>query len=179
MTTTRSGSEPLVLADGRQVLLRPLTIEDEDALRRAFEDADARVLRSRFGGGVPPFASIVARLHLLDGRGRYAVAALDDQGDVVGVAEYARTGPDAPAEVAVIVASDWQRQGIGTALLRRLAEHALGVGITSATALISGSNEQVLELLDDLSVPHSVSYDHGSGTVRADLAAAPATSAPA
>jgi len=165
--------QALELDGGRRLLLRALTVEDEEALRRAFEGADPRVLRSRFGGGSPPFAAIAQRLHQLDGQGRYAVAAFDDAGDVIGVAEYVRTEPDTSAEVAVVVAQDWQRHGVGTALLRRLAEHAIGAGITSATALVSGSNEQVLELLDELPMPHSVSYDHGSGTVRAELSTSP------
>jgi len=170
---TAPDGQALWLDDGRRLLLRALTVEDEEALRSAFAGADPRVLRSRFGGGSPPFAAIALRLHQLDGVGRYAVAAFDDAGDVVGVAEYVRTDPRTSAEVAVVVAPDWQRHGVGAALLRRLADHAVGAGITSATALVSGSNGQVLELLDELPLPHSVSYDHGSGTVRAELSREP------
>jgi len=162
-------AETLVLDDGRSVLLRALTVDDEPALRRAFEDADPQVLRARFGGGIPPFAAVAARLHQMDGVDRYAVAAFDTGGDVIGVAEYVRTEPDTSAEVALVVAQDWQRHGIGAALLRRLAEHAIAMGITTATALVSGSNERVLELVDELPIPHTVSYDHGSGTLRAQL----------
>lgn len=171
MTRAPADGAWLELDDGRRVLLRALRVDDEDALRRAFEEADTGVLRARFGGGIPPFSAISQRLHQMDGVNRYAVAALDPEGDIVGVAEYVRTAPDTPAEVAVVVALDWQRHGVGTALLTRLAEHAESVGITSATALVSGSNEQVLELVDELTVPHHVSYEHGAGTLTAELPA--------
>ncbi len=166
---TPHGALPLLLDDGRHLVLRALSVDDEPALRRAFEAADPQVLRARFGGGIPPFATISTRLHQMDGVDRYAVAAFADDGDVIGVAEYVRTELDPSAEVAVVVARDWQRHGVGTALLRALAEHAIGAGITSATALISGSNQQVLDLVEELPVPHTVSYDHGSGDLRATL----------
>lgn len=160
----------LSLADGRRALLRDLLVTDEAALREAFEGADPEVLRARFGGGVPPFEALAERLHQLDGVSRYAVAVLDEDGGIIGVGEYVQTEPGSPAEVALVVHHDWQRQGLGTALLRRLAEHAIAAGITIATAQVSGSNEQVLELVDELPVPHTVSYDHGVGTVRVELA---------
>jgi GNAT superfamily N-acetyltransferase len=159
----------LLLSDGRRVRVRALTVDDEASLRRAFEHADPIVLRSRFGGGAPPFSTIAARLHQLNGTSRYAVAAFAEGGDVIGVAEYVQTEPEGPADVAVVVAQDWQRQGIGAAILGRLATHAAGAGITSFTAMVSGSNRQVLELVDDLPVPHSITYDHGSGTLHAEL----------
>jgi GNAT superfamily N-acetyltransferase len=165
----RESGTVLELDDGRRVLIRDLVAGDEPALRRAFESADPQVLRARFGGGVPPFEVLADRLRRLDGASRYAVGVFDEQGDVVGVGEYVQSVPGSPAEVALVVNQAWQRQGIGTAVLQRLAEHAVGVGISIATAQVSGSNEQVLELVDALPVAHTVSYDHGVGTVVVEL----------
>jgi GNAT superfamily N-acetyltransferase len=151
------------------VLLRELHASDEQVLREAFEHADPQVLRARFGGGIPPFAQVAERLRRLNGVSRYAIGVFDPTGQPIGVGEYVQAEPGSPAEVALVVHHDWQRQGIGTALLQHLAEHAVHVGITIATAQVSGSNEQVLELVDDLPVPHTVSYDHGVGTVRVEL----------
>lgn len=159
----------LDLDDGRSVRLRDLVADDEQALRLAFDHADPRVLRARFGGGIPPFAQVADRLRRLDGVARYAIGVFDPAGGLIGVGEYVQAEPGSPAEVALVVHQDWQRQGIGTALLQRLAEHAVGAGIGIATAQVSGSNEQVLELVEELAAPHSVSYDHGVGTVLVEL----------
>jgi GNAT superfamily N-acetyltransferase len=105
----------------------------------------------------------------MDGVHRYAVAAFDDAGEIIGVAEYVQAEPEPTAEVAVVVDRGWQRHGIGTTLLARLADHAASVGITTVTALVSGSNGQVLELVDELPVPHQISYDHGEGVLKAEL----------
>lgn len=69
----------------------------------------------------------------------------------VGVARYVRD-PEHPreAEFAVAVADDWQRRGLGTALLRRLAARALEEGITRFTGLVLGDNEPMRQLLETL-----------------------------
>jgi GNAT superfamily N-acetyltransferase len=159
----------LGLDDGRTVLFRDLVVSDEPALQRAFEAADPNVLRARFGGGIPPFAMLADRLRRLDGVARYAIGVFADDGEVIGVGEYVQAAPGSPAEVALVVHHDWQRHGIGTELLRLLAEHAVEAGISIATAQVSGSNEQVLELVEELPAPHTVSYDHGVGTVVVEL----------
>ncbi|MBK5307163.1 MAG: GNAT family N-acetyltransferase [Frankiaceae bacterium] len=154
---------------GRTVRVRELTPADLPALRRAFVNADPAVLRTRFAGAAPKFDTLARRVLALDGHARHAVAAFTADDQVVGVAEYERTEPGATAEVAVVVATAWQHEGVATALLQRLAEHALREGVTTATALISGSNSQVLELVRDIPMNHSVSYDHGAGELRVDL----------
>jgi GNAT superfamily N-acetyltransferase len=155
---------------GRTVRLRDLTTADLPVLRQAFVNADPSVLRSRFGGAVPKFETLDRRVRALDGDESYAVAAFSPPGDVIGVAEYARTAAGT-AEVAVIVARDWQREGIATALLHRLWEHARRHGITTATALLSGSNQQVLDVVRDIPMPHSIRYDNGAGELSVDLTA--------
>ena len=72
----------------------------------------------------------------------------------------------------MIVATAWQHEGVATALLQRLGAHALREGVTTATALFSGSNQEVLDLVRDVPLPHSISYDHGSGELHVDLTSA-------
>jgi GNAT superfamily N-acetyltransferase len=163
------GERVLHLGDGRTVLVRDLTVADEAALRQAYTSADPAILRSRFGGAVPKLSLLVDRLHQMDGITRYGAGAFADNGELVGVAQYVQPVPGDPADVAVVVAADWQRQGIGTALLHLAGEHAARAGIGTATALVSWSNARVLELIADLPVQHTVQYERGSGTLRADL----------
>ena len=153
--------------------MRPLTLADEPRIRRAYATADPRALRLRFGGAAPSFPSLARRLREMDGHSRFAVGAFAPDGGIVGVAQYVQSTPGGPADVAVLVVPSWQRQGVGSALLTDLQAHAVAEGITSATALVSGSNTQVQEVLRDLTTPHTVTYDHGSGDVRVDLTANP------
>jgi GNAT superfamily N-acetyltransferase len=52
----------------------------------------------------------------VDHRNREAIVALD-RGEVVGVARYGREAGSEGAEMAVIVADAWQRQGIASRML--------------------------------------------------------------
>jgi RimJ/RimL family protein N-acetyltransferase len=169
----QSGSDTVLSlpGSGRKVRVRDLTPADLPALRRAFRTADPAVLRARFGGAPPKLETLERRVRSLDGHASYAVAAFSQDGELVGVGEYALNDSGTSAEVAVVVATAWQHEGIATALLRRLGTHAMGQGVTRATALLSGSNSQVLDLVHDLPMPHSISYDHGAGELSVDLTA--------
>ena len=162
---------------GRTVRLRDLTPADVPALRRAFVAADPAVLRARFGGSTPRFEALARRVQALDGHASHAVAAFSPEGEVIGVAEYVLNPAGDSADVAVIVARAWQHEGIATALLQRLGAHARREGVTTATALVSGSNAQVLDLVRDLPAPHSIHFDHGEGELRVDLSAIPGRAA--
>ena len=52
-----------------------------------------------------------------------SLLALDAQREIIGMAQCVATG-DAEAEFALVVADEWQRQGIGTALCKALFQHA-------------------------------------------------------
>jgi GNAT superfamily N-acetyltransferase len=63
--------------------------------------------------------------------------ALDATGAPLGIARGVRLRDDpAVAEVAAEVVDRWQRHGLGTALLRRLARGAAAVGIARFTATV-------------------------------------------
>src|SRR5215467_8081143 len=59
----------------------------------------------------------------VDGHERAAVAAVVD-GEVVGVAQYARPAGACRADLAIMVADSWQRQGLGTRMVAALAARA-------------------------------------------------------
>ena len=60
-------------------------------------------------------------LNLVDGQ-REAITAVDDRG-IAGVARFARDDLDpAIAEIAILVADEWQHRGLARQLLRPLAE---------------------------------------------------------
>ena len=78
-----------------------------------------------------------------------ALAAIDpESGDLVGVARYVRGAEPELAEVSVAVGDPWQRRGVATALLERLAERAREAGITHFVALVLDENVEAISLFE-------------------------------
>ncbi len=81
-----------------------------------------------------------------------AIVAIDPiSGLLLGIARYIRSKDDhETAEVAVTVADDWQRRGLGRALLDRLTYRARQEGVRRFSALVLGENQPALGLFSDL-----------------------------
>jgi RimJ/RimL family protein N-acetyltransferase len=141
-------TEPVTLADGRLVHVRPIAPSDLEELRRAIENADPETLRMRFLGGRPPQTDEELR-HLvdLDHKRREAVVALDDDGHGVGIARYETLSDEHTAEVAIAVDPAWRRVGLATSLLARLLRTALRNGITTIHADYFATNRDVADLV--------------------------------
>lgn len=79
-----------------------------------------------------------------------AIIAIDPSGgDLLGVARYVRSNHEVDvAEVAVTVADDWQKRGLGRALLDRLTYRARRQGIRKFSALVQTDNLASLGLLE-------------------------------
>jgi RimJ/RimL family protein N-acetyltransferase len=133
-------------AAGR-VNLAQLERSDGVALRRLFFRLSPATLYRRFHSPiVRPDQAHPERLLDIDHHDREAVVALVD-GEIVGVARYARWPGTDKADLAVVVADDWQRQGVATRMLSGLADLALSAGIQDFTASVQGDNQPALKLL--------------------------------
>jgi acetyltransferase len=73
----------------------------------------------------------------------------------IGVARYHRVPATDCAEVAVVVADDWQGKGLATRLLLRLREIALGNGIMHFEATVLPRNQRMLALARQLGFTRS------------------------
>jgi GNAT superfamily N-acetyltransferase len=71
------------------------------------------------------------------------------------------------AEVAVTVLDDWQGRGLGTLLLEVISERAREEGVTSFTALLLGTNTEMLNLLGRLERVRVI--DRELGTVEVEV----------
>jgi GNAT superfamily N-acetyltransferase len=135
----------VVLADGRPVDIRPVIPSDSAGIAEAIRTSDYATLHARFIGGPPPLTdAALSKLTELDYRDRFALAAFD-HAHGVGIARYIRLDPST-AEVAVVVAPEWRRVGLATALIEHLARRAQECGITEFTAIFLADNRPVIEL---------------------------------
>jgi len=163
----------LSLADGRVVTVRELLPGDADALVAALEAADPVDLRRRFMGGPPPVSMLVERLEQADGVHNLGLGAFAGDGSLVGVAQFDRVGDEPTAEIAVEVQTGWQNQGLGTALLARLADVAVDRGIHHFSATFLAENLPLRRLLKDVGPLVTTTFEGGEGHIDLDLDGVP------
>lgn len=144
---------PIVLRDGSRIRVRQGHSSDRELLLRGFQRLSPDSRYRRFLAPLPELTEdMVRHLTEIDHRDHEAMIALDElTGEGVGVARYVRD-PKRPevAEVAVTVIDDWQRRGVGTILLEVISARAREEGITSFTALMLATNDEMLALLKRL-----------------------------
>ena len=122
------------LADGRRVTVVPMTAEDGERLVRFHEGLSPLTTYRRFFCVHPELsATEVDRFTHVDHHKREALVAVAD-GEIVGVARLERLADPTRAEVAFVVADEWQGIGLGTLLYDRLAARARQLGITTIVA---------------------------------------------
>lgn len=161
---------------------------DREPVARLFGRLSAESVYRRFFSPVlwpEQFATAVLRV---DQRDRVAVAAVED-GEIVGIAQYARskgrseaergTTPPLPAnagmvrgllppepalaDLAIVVADAWQKQGIGTRLVAALADRALSNGITAFAVDVQGDNDASIRLLRRVAPGIRLAFSAGVG----------------
>lgn len=155
MTSTefiKTRTSEIELANGKRVLVRPVGPEDRQRLKEGLARASPESRYLRFLRSMEFLSDRDADyLTNLDYSDHFAWGAVDaDAPDQpgLGVARYVRDQNDpTAAEAAVLVVDDVQGMGIGTLLVRLLAESALENGIDRFTALVAAENTPVLELL--------------------------------
>lgn len=166
-----------VLADGTEVVVRPIQPADRDALRDAFRRTSARTRYLRFLGVIGDLdEDMLDYLTQVDQKNHVAlvatVASPDLKTDIgAGIARFIRVeGEPSVAEGAITVADGMQRRGIGTLLARELAGAARAAGIRTMRAEVLESNALMRSILAHAG---AVGHDAHDGTVAYDLAIAP------
>jgi len=143
-----------VLPDGTRVLIRPIVPDDGPRLATAMGRLSAESIRRRFLAAKPALSAAELRyLTEIDGFDHIALVAVlaDDPERVAGVARCVRLEPGGDvAEFAIVVGDAVQRQGLGTALTRALADAACRAGIRRFAATTLADNDAVQRLLDAL-----------------------------
>jgi RimJ/RimL family protein N-acetyltransferase len=141
---------PVALEDGRHVLVRPIRVTDEPALREMFYALSDETVYHRFFRLVPtmPHQRLQEWLRVDYQREMVLVAtsgSVEDEA-IVAVARYDLDTRTNLAEVAFVVRDDFQGQGLGTHLLSGLTDAARENGIAGFTASVLADNIAMLRV---------------------------------
>jgi acetyltransferase len=165
--------------DKQRLDIRPLRPEDAPYLVNLFEHmgAESRFLRFNVALTNPDPELVWTEARRLaridpDKDGAWLVFTdLPDQPDApVAAARYVRIDPET-AEASLAVRDDMQRKGIGTELLRFLAEQARRAGIRRLTATIQRVNRPLFYILQKADLAMEVKSEGSYTTIVVELTA--------
>ena len=163
---------PVTLRDGSVVVIRQVRSGDAPLLAEGFARLSLESRQLRFLSGKTGLTPAELRYFTeIDHHDHEALGALDPaDGRGLGIARYIRRTDDPQgAEVAVTVIDAWQRRGLGTELLSRLADRARHEGIRHFTALVAADNEAVVSMLEGRIIGARVT-EHDSDTAEYEIA---------
>jgi ribosomal protein S18 acetylase RimI-like enzyme len=173
-----TGFEPrtLELTDGTKVVVRPIVPDDEPLLHEAVAAMSERTVYFRFFSPLKRMPDALAhRLAVVDYNDRFALVATTNKPGgkerIVGVARYDRVAGTDVAEVAVAVIDEYQRRGLGSALMTILGKVAGEHGIKTLTLIVLPENQQMLGLLRRMGWIHRAKLSGGVYDISFELPA--------
>jgi acetyltransferase len=142
------------LRDGTQVTIRPLHAQDVELERRFIEALSPQSRRFRFLETMSsPSEALLKKLTVLDPLTDVAFLALvggDAQEREIGVARFSAAAGAADCEFAVTVSDEWQRKGLGAALMAHLIDAARARGIHAMHSEDSFDNDSMRQFAGHL-----------------------------
>ncbi|HEY7454567.1 MAG TPA: GNAT family N-acetyltransferase [Thermoleophilaceae bacterium] len=156
-----------LLPDGAEVLIRPIRADDKRLLVEGLERLSDESVQRRFLSPKRRFTATELRyLTEVDGRNHVAFVVEDPheiERRLIAVARFVRlVGDPEAAEVAIVVADDWQGRRLGSLVAARLAAEARRVGIQRFTATMAADNRPAHRLMARLT-EHLEQHHVGSG----------------
>ena len=162
----------LRLNDGRSVAIRPIFPTDLDALRTFYASLSPRTRAQRFHVSIKELPEVLLReLTAVDSSVHVAFvaedrgAAVDRPGALVAEARYVRHAGSDSAEFALVVADEWHRAGLGTALVQALLRNARFAGLCRICGDVLADNQATRGFLGSLGA-RPVPGAGDAGTVR-------------
>lgn len=162
---TPRGRDVLTLPEGNEITLRRARPEDRTAALAMHERCSPATLALRYHGPVADADHYLG--HLLSPRFGQSLAVETASGRLVGLGHLLWDGDE--NEVALLVEDDWQRRGIGAALLRKLVEMAVGAGRDSVYAVTQSTNTGMVATMRELGLPLDYQVEDGTLVITATL----------
>lgn len=143
-------SSGMDLSDGTRVTFRVMRPEDAPLEKAFVERLSAESRRLRFFVNIkqlsPKMTNEFTHPHYPESYALMATIKDSDREQQIGVARYMPTDDQGAAEFAVVVADEWQGQGIAATLLRGLTTAAAVAGITRLEGMVLHSNTAMRQL---------------------------------
>jgi GNAT superfamily N-acetyltransferase len=151
-----------------KIWIRELGPGEFDVLDAVFAGLSPGSRFNRFHAGIPCLQpSVRNALAAVDGSRHIAVAAYAGD-EPIGIARLIAVR-DRPSDLAVEVVDHWQGCGVGTRMVRAVADRARAAGHTVVQAEIMAENRAVQRLIDRI-FPDATATVHGPEiTYRGDL----------
>jgi GNAT superfamily N-acetyltransferase len=160
----------VLLRGGSQVRLRAAEPSDAPLVAALHARCSPQTRRARFLSPTPqlPADELAELLGGEPERGAAVLAMTTDGGSAVGVATLA-TAPAGAARFAVLVEDAWQGRGLGTALVRRIADTAAERGALELVGIARPDADEVTRLLRRAGLRPSAEPLRGEVRLRAPL----------
>lgn len=134
------------LPGGEAVLVRPVRLSDEDALKRFLHELSDESRYRRFLGHRQshPHEEMQQLVDSDYDLNMGLVVSEPEQGDIIGMSRYDVDPATRLAEIAFVVRDDWQGRGVGTHLMQRMCEIARARGLEGFVADVFVDNKAML-----------------------------------
>ena len=176
--------ERLRLANGREILIRPIRADDAGPLKASFPLLQPEEVRQRFQHPVKELSpDMLLRLTQPQPKTEFALVAAEPlppgEALVGAVARAAITPGTRDAEFAILVSRYVAGMGLGRHLMRRLVRWAKGKKLDRLWGDVLEDNQPMLSLLDSLDFRRESANAPGLVRVVLDLSSTPVQGRPA
>jgi acetyltransferase len=153
--------EWITLKDGSAVFLRPIKPTDGPLLEDLFKKLSRETIYFRFLSHLDKLQpEMVKGFVEIDYESRFTLTAIiteDAKESIVGTCSYVVKENTDHAELTVVLRDDWQRKGLGKAMVARVVNVARSKGLASIEILLDYRNEGMKRIFASLGYP--VSYE--------------------
>lgn len=155
-----------VIADGTEILLRPIRPTDEEAMRDMFYSLSEESIYYRFFSTPKsmPHNRVMPLVNIDYDKDMAIVATVEEAAGekIIAVGRYIRSSKEDPmAEVAFLVRDEWQNRGMGRTLLQNLIDIAKEKGIEGFVANVLPNNKSMLAVFHNAGYKLQMSQDEG------------------
>ncbi|MBK7869216.1 MAG: GNAT family N-acetyltransferase [Saprospiraceae bacterium] len=139
------------LPNGSPVQMRLVRPEDSSLVKRMFARLSKETIYYRYFGYVPEVTpEFLARLTCVDQHREIVLIAetrILGRREIIGIANMVADTDGRKAEIAILIADEWQGQGLGSALTDLICEIAAEQGIEMLYANMMATNRRINALL--------------------------------